>query len=130
MYSQSMVLLAAAFASFAVASPMALHGAGSCSTGPVHCCDSVEHHTQPHANTLARGSGLLGLDIETLVGNIGLGCSPIGLSSTDWYAIISDCRVRLSYSHSLSTAQTVCCDDVTFDGKVAVGCTPVNLSVL
>ncbi|KAF9493678.1 fungal hydrophobin [Pleurotus eryngii] len=112
MYSQSMVLLAAAFASFVAASPMALHGANSCSTGPVHCCNSVEHHTQPHVNTLLRGSGLLGLDIETLVGNIGLDCSPIGLSSTD------------------CTAQTVCCDDVTFDGSVAVGCTPVNLSVL
>ncbi|KAF4566306.1 hypothetical protein EYR36_011724 [Pleurotus pulmonarius] len=88
---------------------------GSCSTGKVQCCNSVEHSSQPHVNNLLLGLEHFGLVeglIGGLTGNIGVQCSPLLLSGNS------------------CTAQTVCCENVHFKGLIAVGCSPINLSLL
>ncbi|KAF7419377.1 hypothetical protein PC9H_001965 [Pleurotus ostreatus] len=88
---------------------------GSCSTGKVQCCNSVEHSTQPHVNNLLLGLEHFGLVkglIGGLTGNVGIQCSPLLLSGNS------------------CTAQTACCENVHFNGLIAVGCSPVNLSLL
>ncbi|KAF7422856.1 hypothetical protein PC9H_011019 [Pleurotus ostreatus] len=108
------MLVLAALAALSSAIPAA-QTASKCSTGPVQCCDSVEHHTQPHVNNLLLGLEHFGLVkglVGGLTGNVGIKCNPILLSSND------------------CTAQSVCCEHVHFKGNIAVGCTPANIDIL
>ena len=49
-------------------------GSGSCSTGPLQCCESVQAANSPAAATLLASIGVVVQDIDVLVG---LTCSPI-----------------------------------------------------
>ena len=88
---------------------MASFADGTCNTGPVQCCNSVQLAT-PQALGLL--SGLLGVVLPNVTGLIGLSCSPIPAGGG------GSCN-----------AQPVCCTNNTFSGVVALGCTPVNIDV-
>jgi len=85
----------------------------SCSTGSVQCCDS----TQSANSTSQAVTGLLsllGIIIQDITGLIGVTCSPItgvGVSGTN------------------CAAQTVCCENDSFNGLIAIGCTPINIDL-
>ncbi|KAJ8514360.1 hypothetical protein ONZ45_g8076 [Pleurotus djamor] len=111
----SVAIVVAAFAAFVSASPAVLTDENSCGTGTVQCCDTLEHYTSPHVNhffTAAQKLGLIDAIVNPLVGHIGAKCTSGILSSQS------------------CSAQLACCEDVTFDGDFAVGCTPIKVDVL
>ncbi|PFH47731.1 hypothetical protein AMATHDRAFT_77057 [Amanita thiersii Skay4041] len=84
-----------------------------CTTGSLQCCNSTED-----SQNLSLGTnlllGLLGVIVGDLVGLVGLTCSPITVIGTGG----TSCN-----------AQTVCCTDTSFNGLIALGCTPININL-
>ncbi|KJA19436.1 hypothetical protein HYPSUDRAFT_217661 [Hypholoma sublateritium FD-334 SS-4] len=95
-----------ALAAFAAAS-----GASSqCNTGSLQCCNSVQNADAPAAAALL---GVLGIVLQDVTAQVGLTCSPIS---------------AIAVSGNSCSAQAACCTDNSFNGVVATGCTPINLS--
>ncbi|KAI0048154.1 fungal hydrophobin [Auriscalpium vulgare] len=85
--------------------------ASSCTTGSLQCCDS----TAPATSTaVAPLLGLLGIVVQGVDVIVGLTCDPITV---------------IGVGSDGCSAQTVCCDDDDFKGVVAIGCTPVDISL-
>ncbi|TFK60743.1 fungal hydrophobin, partial [Pluteus cervinus] len=87
--------------------------ADQCTTGPIQCCQSTQTAgsllgTDPLGDLL---STLPSLDPTVLVG---ITCSPLNI---------------LGLGANSCSAQPVCCTNNTFNGVIAVGCTPVNLNL-
>ncbi|KAF8194691.1 hydrophobin-263 [Pholiota molesta] len=81
-----------------------------CNTGGSQCCNSV----QTSASQLTGLAGLLAALVGPVTGLIGVTCTPItgiGLSGTS------------------CTEQPVCCTNNSFNGVIALGCTPININV-
>ncbi|TFK31007.1 hydrophobin [Crucibulum laeve] len=105
-----------ALATLAAATPTRRTGgspipASQCTTGPVQCCNSTEAASGPTASKLL---GLLGVVVQDLNVIVGITCTPITV---------------IGVGGDSCTSQAVCCEDNSFHGVVAVGCTPVNLSL-
>ncbi|PFH47024.1 hypothetical protein AMATHDRAFT_153138 [Amanita thiersii Skay4041] len=83
----------------------------SCSTGSLQCCNSVQDSLDLSLTSLL---GLLGVVVGDLTGLVGVTCSPITVVGTG----TSSC-----------SAQTVCCTNTSFNGLVALGCTPININL-
>ncbi|KAH9944993.1 fungal hydrophobin [Epithele typhae] len=81
---------------------------GSCSTGPVQCCQEVTTAGNPVAALII---GLLGLVLDPKL-VVGLTCSAIDIVSIG--------------GHSCS-ANTVCCENNSFGGLISIGCVPIVL---
>lgn len=82
---------------------------GSCSTGPVQCCNTLTTSNDPLAQLIA---GLLGI---VLGGNVGVGltCSPLSV-------------IGVGGSNACS-AHTVCCENNSNGGLISIGCIPIFL---
>ncbi|KAF8197571.1 hypothetical protein BJ912DRAFT_80090 [Pholiota molesta] len=95
-----------------VANPLVVRNDGNvCNSGALNCCDSTESSTVTGSSSGGLLGLLSGLGVRDLGdGLIGLKCSPI-LGAND------------------CTQQTVCCTDNSFNGVVALGCTPVNINL-
>ncbi|KAJ2914451.1 hypothetical protein MD484_g5979, partial [Candolleomyces efflorescens] len=105
-------LVAATLAVLAtVASAIPNPPAQSCSTGPIQCCNSVQRAGAPSVATLL---GLLGIVVQNANVPIGLTCTPITV---------------IGAGGNSCTAQTVCCQNNSFNGVVAIGCTPINVNL-
>ncbi|KAF8161692.1 hydrophobin [Crassisporium funariophilum] len=85
--------------------------ASFCNTGDIQCCNSVQPATSQSAAMLL---GLLGVDMCSITGLVGLTCSPISV---------------IGIGGSSCTAQPVCCENNNFNGLIAIGCTPVDLNL-
>jgi len=86
------------------------HGGGGdddnkCKSGAIQCCNSVSNSANPVVKTI---SGLVKAKLPTDNIPIGLGCSAIG-------------------EHSCSS-HTVCCEDNSYSGLIAIGCIAINIS--
>ncbi|KAG7451560.1 hydrophobin-251 [Guyanagaster necrorhizus] len=86
-------------------------GGTGCTTGEVQCCQSVQSATSTPVSTLL---GLLGVVLGNLGVDVGVTCSPISVIGVG--------------GNSCST-QTVCCEDNSFNGLIAIGCTPINIGL-
>ncbi|KAF8954462.1 fungal hydrophobin-domain-containing protein [Flammula alnicola] len=64
--------------------------------------------------TLASLAGLLGLDLGSITGLIGLTCSPLDI---------------LGIGGNSCSQQPVCCSNNNFNGVIALGCNPINLNL-
>ncbi|KAI0764929.1 fungal hydrophobin-domain-containing protein [Fomes fomentarius] len=84
--------------------------AGSCNTGPVQCCDSVQSASSPNAADLL---GLLGIVVQGVDVLVGLTCSPVTVIGVG--------------GPSSCSAQAVCCQDNSNGGLISIGCLPVTL---
>ncbi|KDR79959.1 hypothetical protein GALMADRAFT_242126 [Galerina marginata CBS 339.88] len=85
--------------------------ASQCNTGDLQCCTSAQSASStPVASLLA----LLGIDVGSVTGLVGLTCSPITV---------------IGGAGNSCSAQPVCCTNNSFNGIVALGCTPVNLNL-
>jgi len=82
----------------------------SCNTGSVQCCNSVTTAKNPVAALLL---GLLGLVLD---GNtsVGLTCSPVS---------------AVGVGSNECSETPACCTDNSFNGIVAIGCTPININL-
>ncbi|KAG7439268.1 fungal hydrophobin, partial [Guyanagaster necrorhizus] len=82
-----------------------------CSTGTVQCCDSVQ---SPSSNVVQTLLGLLGIPIGDVTANVGVTCSPISV---------------IGVGGNSCSAQTVCCENNSFNGVIALGCSPINIGL-
>ncbi|KAJ3769205.1 hydrophobin 2 [Lentinula raphanica] len=99
----------AALATLAAATPLPRGDSGSCSTGPVQCCNTVQSAQSAGISTIL---GLLGVVLQDLDVLVGVTCSPITV---------------IGASSSSCSAQAVCCEDNSHGGLISVGCIPVTL---
>ncbi|KAJ3737833.1 hydrophobin 2 [Lentinula guzmanii] len=105
-----LAFVTAVFATLAAATPTPrTEPAGSCSTGPVQCCNTVE---SANSSGIAGILGLLGVVLEDLDVLVGVTCSPITV---------------IGASGSSCSAQAVCCEDNSHGGLISIGCLPVTL---
>ncbi|KDR79960.1 hypothetical protein GALMADRAFT_1171623 [Galerina marginata CBS 339.88] len=103
----ALVLATLAAATVATSAPPA----SQCNTGSVQCCQSVQSASSPTAAGLL---GLLGIAVGSVTGLVGVTCSPI---------------TAIGVGGNSCSAQPVCCSNNSFNGVVALGCTPVNLNL-
>ncbi|KAI9060704.1 fungal hydrophobin [Trametes sanguinea] len=97
----------ASLAILAVATPTP---EASCSSGAIQCCQSVEPANSATAANLLKSIGVV---VQDVTAQIGITCSPISV-------------VGVGGSDACS-ANTVCCENNSFGGLVAIGCAPVSV---
>ncbi|GLB42298.1 putative hydrophobin [Lyophyllum shimeji] len=85
--------------------------ADQCNTGVILCCNSVQPATSPAVSQLA---GLLGVDLGSTTGLVGLTCSSITV---------------IGSGGNLCNGQPVCCTGSNIGGVLVLGCTPINLNL-
>ncbi|KAF5325911.1 hypothetical protein D9611_000563 [Ephemerocybe angulata] len=123
-------LLALASVAIAIPTEPAPIPASQCNTGPIQCCNSLQAANVPAVSTLL---GLLGIVVQPITALVGLTCSPISviaLPGNSWSVSSSSEVTRVQYTHYVnSSAQPVCCTNNSFNGIVALGCTPVNINL-
>ncbi|KAF7441214.1 hypothetical protein PC9H_001563 [Pleurotus ostreatus] len=108
------ILVATALTTLAVATPAVMRRtepASSCSTGPVNCCNSSG--TAKDGN-IAKELALLGIVVPDINALIGVSCSPITV---------------IGAGGASCSSQTLCCEDNKYNGIVALGCIPVDISL-
>ncbi|KLO09115.1 fungal hydrophobin [Schizopora paradoxa] len=86
-----------------------------CNTGSLQCCNSVQSASTPSVASLL---GLLGIVVGSVTGQVGVTCSPLTIIGVSGNSCLSP-----------STAQPVCCENNSFNGVVALGCTPINVNL-
>ncbi|KAF9477856.1 fungal hydrophobin [Pholiota conissans] len=80
----------------------------SCNTGSAQCCATVNDASAPGVDLLLN---LVGAKVGSVTGQVGANCSPITAVGAG--------------TGSKCTQQPVCCVDNSYNGAVALGCTPV-----
>ncbi|KAF9481886.1 fungal hydrophobin [Pholiota conissans] len=100
-------------ASLAVATSVRRNGSPSnqCNTGSLQCCDSTSTASDPATAILLKSLGVVVQDVTAL---IGVTCSPI---------------TGVGVSGTSCSEQPVCCTDDSFNGVIALGCTPINVNL-
>ncbi|KAG6329817.1 hypothetical protein ID866_9273 [Astraeus odoratus] len=114
MFARAYVLFTIALAGFASAAPnhLARGGSSNCNTGDINCCNSVQSSNSPQVSSI---SGLLGIPLQALTGNIGLGCTPITIIGLGTGANCDQ--------------EPVCCQGNQAGGLIGVNCIPVALNL-
>ncbi|KAF4580784.1 hypothetical protein EYR38_003071 [Pleurotus pulmonarius] len=93
--------------------PTETSGSGSqCSTGPIQCCNSVQ--SSGSGGLVSVLLGLLGVVLGGIDVPIGLTCNPISV---------------IGIGGNSCNAQAVCCENNSFNGLIAIGCTPININI-
>ncbi|KAF8884852.1 fungal hydrophobin-domain-containing protein, partial [Infundibulicybe gibba] len=88
--------------------------ASQCNTGGLQCCNSSQESSNADLG-LTSLLGLLGVVVGALTWSSGgVTCSPIS---------------AIGLGGNSCSAQPVCCSNNSFNGIVALGCTPVNLNL-
>ncbi|TDL24350.1 fungal hydrophobin, partial [Rickenella mellea] len=86
--------------------------ASQCNTAPVQCCNSVQ---PAGSSAVSKILALLGVVVQDVNVPVGLTCSPITAVGVG--------------SGASCNNQAVCCENNSFNGIVAIGCTPVNIAL-
>ncbi|KAF5377897.1 hypothetical protein D9615_006824 [Tricholomella constricta] len=108
----SFTMFARLSAALLIALPLLVAAGGSqCSSGNQQCCDSVQ--SSDDANVAALLSSL-SIPIQDVNVPIGINCIPVS---------------AFGVAGTSCNTQTVCCENNNFNGVVAIGCTPINVSV-
>ncbi|ESK95426.1 hydrophobin [Moniliophthora roreri MCA 2997] len=118
-YTHSLFTLVA-FAVLAAATPVAQTGvvardsipASQCSTQSLQCCNALERADDTAVGVLL---GLLGVVLQNVEALVGITCSPINILGIG--------------QGGKCAAQPVCCQNNTFNGIIAIGCVPINISL-
>ncbi|PPQ78118.1 hypothetical protein CVT24_006419 [Panaeolus cyanescens] len=106
-------LAAISTASLAVASPTGGSSSPSnqCNTGELQCCNSLQ---AANSSAISGLLGLLGIVVGDITALVGVNCSPISV---------------IGIGGNSCTAQPACCTNNSFNGLVALGCSPINLNL-
>ncbi|KAI5118057.1 hypothetical protein M0805_005903 [Coniferiporia weirii] len=99
----------ASLAVLAVATPAPQ--TSQCNTGALQCCQSVQSSSDSGVSSLL---GLLGVVLGGVAVPIGVTCSPISV---------------IGVGGNSCTANPVCCENNSFNGLIAIGCTPIDLGL-
>lgn len=84
MFSKIALFSVSVLVAIATANPLESRQTSQCNTGTLQCCNSVQSANSPQA---IQAISLLGLILGPIIGQVGLGCSPInvvGLSQNSW----------------------------------------------
>ncbi|KAF8885082.1 fungal hydrophobin [Gymnopilus junonius] len=100
-----------ASAALLLALPILAAAQSDCTTGSLECCSSVQSASNPVISTLL---GLLGIVVGDITGQVGVTCSPITV---------------VGAGGTSCSEQPVCCTNNSFNGVVALGCTPININL-
>ncbi|KAG5718506.1 hypothetical protein E4T56_gene15353 [Termitomyces sp. T112] len=92
--------------SAAIVLALPLLAAATCSSGQPQCCNSLLDATTDGVAQFLEN--LLGVDVQSITGLVGLTCGPLSAGCTQ---------------------QNVCCSNNNFNGLVALGCTPINVGL-
>ncbi|THU96841.1 fungal hydrophobin [Dendrothele bispora CBS 962.96] len=84
---------------------------GQCSVGDLQCCNSVVMANSESGSLLL---GLLGIVLQDLNVLLGVNCSPISV---------------IGVGGTGCTAAPVCCQNNTFNGLIAIGCSPIIINL-
>ncbi|KAF5338120.1 hypothetical protein D9758_015373 [Tetrapyrgos nigripes] len=103
-------LTVTALATLAAATPLEVRQ-GQCNTGPIQCCNSVQSANHGIVPSLLR---LLGVVLGDVTAQVGLTCNPITV---------------IGGGGNSCTSQPVCCQNNSFNGIIAIGCTPININL-
>ncbi|KAG1762816.1 fungal hydrophobin [Suillus occidentalis] len=107
------ILSITSLAVLALATPLALRASnGQCDTGNIQCCQSTQPVDAYNNNATMYGEIPILIDI---LGDVGLGCSPISVIGTG--------------NGANCLQQPVCCSNESYSGLINIGCTPINLSL-
>ncbi|KXN91790.1 Fruiting body protein SC3, partial [Leucoagaricus sp. SymC.cos] len=68
----------------------------------------------PNNSSLVSLLGLIGVAVKDLTANVGLQCTTVNV---------------LGLGSDRCNARTVCCEDNSFNGLVALGCTPIGVGL-
>ncbi|EIN08599.1 fungal hydrophobin [Punctularia strigosozonata HHB-11173 SS5] len=110
-FSRSTVFVAlSALVATAAAAPSTLP-ASQCNTGSIQCCNSTQKASSAGMSDLL---GLLGVVVSDVTALVGSNCSPIS---------------AVGLGGNSCSAAPVCCENNQFNGLIALGCVPVNLSL-
>ncbi|EAU80707.1 hydrophobin-251 [Coprinopsis cinerea okayama7 len=85
-----------------------------CNGGKIQCCNSVQD-SKSLDQSLTKLLGLLKVDVKQITGQVGTGCTSLNVLGVG--------------GGSSCTQQKVCCTNNSFNGVVALGCSPINVSV-
>lgn len=85
--------------------------ASQCNTGSLQCCNSVQSASSGAVGLLL---GLLGVVLQDLTVLVGITCSPLSV---------------IGVGGNSCSAQPVCCENNSFNGIIAIGCTPININL-
>ncbi|KAF8956890.1 fungal hydrophobin-domain-containing protein [Flammula alnicola] len=83
----------------------------NCNTGSALCCTSTETSSPTILSAL---SGILGTTLPDISGLIGVSCSGLDI---------------IGVGGNSCSQQPVCCSDNSFNGVIALGCSPLNINV-
>ncbi|KAH7916584.1 fungal hydrophobin-domain-containing protein [Hygrophoropsis aurantiaca] len=86
--------------------------ASQCNTGPIQCCESMKSANDESIQGLL---GKLNIAPDSIIGQVGLQCTPI--------------TGALTGSGATCSQEPVCCTNNNYNGFVNVGCSPVNLNL-
>ncbi|KAF8055412.1 hydrophobin-251 [Lyophyllum atratum] len=75
------------------------------------CCNSVQNADD---KSVAGILGFLGVAVQGLTGQVGLTCNPIS---------------GIGIGGNSCASQPVCCTDNSFNGVIALGCSPINVNL-
>ncbi|KAF8810455.1 hydrophobin [Phlegmacium glaucopus] len=107
----SVFVLALPLIATATVLPRTGPSSNQCNSGSLQCCNSTSTASDPVTSLLL---GLLGINVGSVTGIVGLTCSPLTI---------------IGASGTGCSNQAVCCTNNTFNGVVALGCTPININV-
>ncbi|THU98547.1 fungal hydrophobin [Dendrothele bispora CBS 962.96] len=82
-----------------------------CNTGSINCCNSLERADSSAVGVLL---GLLGVVLQGVEALVGITCTPIDI---------------LGIGQNQCHSQPVCCENNNFNGIIAIGCVPINISL-
>ncbi|EAU82003.1 hydrophobin-315 [Coprinopsis cinerea okayama7 len=85
-----------------------------CNGGEIQCCNSYQKADSLDYNT-SKLLGLLNIDVKQITAGVGLTCTGINAVGIG--------------GGSSCTQQKVCCTNNKFNGVVALGCSPINVSL-
>ncbi|KAI0330323.1 fungal hydrophobin [Cubamyces sp. BRFM 1775] len=111
MFSRIATFALAALPILAAATPLAVRGGDSCSTGPIQCCNQTATTNSASGSAILALLGINAQDVDAL---IGLQCTPITV-------------IGVATGNSCN-AHAVCCTNNNVGGLVSLGCVPVSLS--
>ncbi|KDR71747.1 hypothetical protein GALMADRAFT_126674 [Galerina marginata CBS 339.88] len=100
------------FAALSATSVLAGGIEDSCNTGTIQCCNSLNAPTSAAATDAL--AGLIGVVIQGLTGQVGLGCNPITVIGTGTGA---NCQ-----------AAPACCDHVVSNSLIGIDCSPIIIN--
>ncbi|KAF8985269.1 fungal hydrophobin-domain-containing protein [Cyathus striatus] len=99
----------AAFATLSLATFAAATGSDQCTTGSLQCCQSTGTAS---SSSIASLLAIVGVAVQDVTGLVGVTCSAIS---------------GVGVGGDSCTAQPVCCTNNSFNGVIALGCSPINI---